>query len=196
MAILIVVNAVALTAHASTSNELQVQRSITVKTKDNLQEAKRHIEEVEVKAEKINSSLKEERLKIEKLEGENQSLKVNLQAKKDAQLAAAQVAPKQNVAAPVATVSGDKASWLAASGIPEHEWGYVDMIVSRESSWNPNAVNSSSGACGLGQQLPCGKWSGEWNDPIAALRAMDGYVRGRYGGWQQAVAFRNSNSWY
>lgn len=85
---------------------------------------------------------------------------------------------------------------MAAAGIPQNLWGYVDSIVSRESGWNPNAVNRSSGACGLGQQLPCGKWTGAWNDPVAALVAMTGYVNARYGGWAGAVAFWNSHHYY
>ena len=97
---------------------------------------------------------------------------------------------------PVVAVSGTKADWMRAAGIPEAHWGYVDSIVSRESGWNPNSVNKSSGACGLGQQLPCGKWPGAWNDPVAALRAMTGYVNARYGGWGGAVAFWNAHHWY
>ncbi len=92
--------------------------------------------------------------------------------------------------------SGNKQSWLVASGIPQGQWGSVDYLVSRESGWNPNAVNASSGACGLGQQLPCGKWVGAWNDPVAALIAMNGYVNARYGGWVGAVGFWQVNNWY
>ena len=152
----------------------------------------------DVKKEKmgIDSSLREERLKSEKLQQENESLKVSLQAKKDAEAKAAQEAVKVTQPAPVAAISGNKQTWLAESGIPEAHWGYVDAIVSRESGWNPNAVNKGSGACGLGQQLPCGKWAGAWNDPVAALRAMTAYVNGRYGGWAGANAFWNQNHWY
>lgn len=83
-----------------------------------------------------------------------------------------------------------KQSWLAAAGIAQSNWAAADILVGHESSWNPNAVNPFSGACGLGQQLPCGKWDsyGAWNDPVAALKAMNNYVQG-YGGWQQALAF-------
>lgn len=107
------------------------------------------------------------------------------------------VKPKPKAkAAPKYQVTGNKQSWLAASGIPSSQWKYVDYIVSKESSWNPSAVNKSSGACGLGQQLPCGKWPGRWNDPVAALKAQYAYVKGRYGGYSQAYAFWVSNSWY
>ena len=97
---------------------------------------------------------------------------------------------------PAYTGGGDKNTWMAAAGIPQSEWWAVDSIVSRESGWNPNAVNVSSGACGLGQQLPCGKWAGAWNDPVAALIAQYGYVIERYGGYAQAVEFWNINHWY
>ena len=99
-------------------------------------------------------------------------------------------------AAPVVKVSGNKADWMRAAGIPEAHWPFVDSIVTRESGWNPNAVNRSSGACGLGQQLPCGKWAGAWNDPVSALKAMTIYVNARYGGWAGAVSFWNAHPWY
>ena len=92
--------------------------------------------------------------------------------------------------------SGRKSDWLRASGIPESEWSLVDYLVSKESGWNPNAVNKSSGACGLGQQLPCGKWSGAWNDPVSALKNMHQYVLGRYGSWSNAVAHSKNTGWY
>lgn len=77
---------------------------------------------------------------------------------------------------------------MTAAGIEPANFGYVDFIASHESGWNPNAINPSSGACGLGQQSPCGKWAGVWNDPIAALVAMNSYVS-RYGGWAGAYDY-------
>ena len=109
---------------------------------------------------------------------------------------AAEAAPVVAKPAPIVQPSGDKVTWMTQAGIPQHFWVYVDAIVTRESGWNPNAVNRGSGACGLGQQLPCGKWAGAWNDPVAALVAMTGYVNSRYGGWAGAVAFWNANHWY
>lgn len=93
------------------------------------------------------------------------------------------------------TGGGSKDSWLAASNIPRDQWGYADWLVQKESGWNPNARNGS-GACGLGQQLPCGKWAGAWNDPIAGLNGMHGYVMGRYGSWEAAVAHSKARGWY
>lgn len=136
--------------------------------------------------------------KRQQLEKEKSDLEAQLQAK--AELKASQSKVYAAVAPTVPfterNITGDKQSWLAASGIPSDQWWAVDSIVSRESSWNPNAVNRGSGACGLGQQLPCGKWAGAWNDPVAALKAQYGYVTARYGGYPQAVAFWNANHWY
>lgn len=142
----------------------------------------------------------EQNKRIEELEAEKQRLEQELQAKRQRQQAEEErldsLARRATGTQTVSAIAGNKESWLRASGIPESEWQYVDYIVSRESSWNPNAVNKSSGACGLGQQLPCGKWAGAWNDPVAALKAQYGYVKARYGGYAQAVAFWRANSWY
>lgn len=149
---------------------------------------------------KLLESKEVDQQKLDELQKQKEQLEKDLQAKiekKEADRIALQEASK--IASPKASASsitGDKYDWLRASGIPDSEWWAVDSIVSRESSWNPNAVNKSSGACGLGQQLPCGKWAGAWNDPVAALKAQYGYVVARYGGYPQAVAFWNANHWY
>lgn len=72
--------------------------------------------------------------------------------------------------------AGSHTDWMLAAGMDPANFDYVEFIVQQESGWNPNAVNPTSGACGLGQQLPCGKWAGGSNNPIAALVAMNGYV--------------------
>ncbi len=94
------------------------------------------------------------------------------------------------------TGGGSKTDWLAASAIPQDQWGYADFMVQKESGWNPNAMNTSSGACGLAQALPCSKLGPNWNNPVVALNWMNGYVNGRYGGWQGAYSFWVKNHWY
>jgi hypothetical protein len=91
---------------------------------------------------------------------------------------------------------GAPAEWMAAAGIASSDWGYVDYIVSRESGWNPNATNSSSGACGLVQALPCSKVPGNGYDPVDNLRWGNGYAVGRYGSWAAAQAFWAANNWW
>lgn len=109
------------------------------------------------------------------------------------------------------TGGGTKTEWLAASGIPSESWGYADFMVAKESGWNPNAVNKSSGACGLAQALPCSKLGPNWSNPVVALNWMNSYVNGRYydgspyakglcGGmtsnWQCAHAHWTKYRWY
>lgn len=94
------------------------------------------------------------------------------------------------------TGGGAPAEWMAAAGIASSDWGYVDYIVSAESGWNPNATNSSSGACGLVQALPCSKVPGNGYDPVDNLRWATGYATGRYGSWAAAVGFWQANHWW
>lgn len=92
--------------------------------------------------------------------------------------------------------SGTCDEWIAAAGVTEPE--QARLLIQRESGCNPNAVNASSGACGIGQQLPCGKWSHTRNEPVGAIQDMQGYVMNRYGSWANANAAWESRSphWY
>ena len=94
------------------------------------------------------------------------------------------------------TGGGDETTWLAASNISQDNWGYADYIVGNESHWNPNAINSSSGACGLAQALPCSKVPGNPYNPIDSLNWMNGYVNGRYGSWAGAYNWWVAHHWY
>ena len=93
-------------------------------------------------------------------------------------------------------IVGKHEGWMNLAGIPPSDWSVANELISRESGWNPNAVNASSGACGLGQQLPCGKWPHEWNEPVGALKDMQEYVIGRYGTWANALSWHDSHNWY
>jgi len=101
-----------------------------------------------------------------------------------------------SVARPFYTGGGSKTDWLIAAGIAESDWAYVDYIVTRESGWNPNATNKSSGACGLVQALPCSKVPGNGYDPVDNLRWANGYAQGRYGSWAGAYDFWVSRHWW
>jgi uncharacterized protein YabE (DUF348 family) len=91
---------------------------------------------------------------------------------------------------------GSKTEWLSQSTVPSESWGIADFIVGRESGWNPNAMNSHSGACGLAQALPCSKVPGNPYNPIDSLNWMNGYVNGRYGGWLGAYNYWNTHGNY
>jgi len=108
------------------------------------------------------------------------------------------VAPSFN---PSVTVSGDKAALMAAAGIAESDFGYVDFIISHESGWRPGAVNAG-GCIGLGQNCPSGGrlWLVEacpnWgNDPVCQLRRFSVYAN-RYGGWAGAYEAWQVQRWW
>lgn len=94
---------------------------------------------------------------------------------------------------PSISVSGEKASLMAAAGIAESDYPYVDFIISHESGWRPGAYNAGSGAYGLCQSLPASKMASAGADyltnPVTQLRWCSSYSS-RYGGWQGAY-----NAW-
>lgn len=100
----------------------------------------------------------------------------------------------QAILAPSARPSGSCNDWMVGAGISD--MGDAYNVIMAESGCNPNAVNSSSGACGIGQQLPCGKWSHVWNDPVGGLIDMQGYVYGRYGSWAAAWQYELAHHSY
>ncbi|RGE21605.1 hypothetical protein D1J51_06805 [Leucobacter sp. wl10] len=116
--------------------------------------------------------------------------------KKAAEEASSKQPPSSPAAPPRYTGGGSPAEWMAAAGIAESDWGYVDFIASKESGWNPNATNASSGACGLIQALPCSKVPGSGYNPVDNLRWANGYAVDRYGSWAAAYAFWTANSWW
>lgn len=69
-------------------------------------------------------------------------------------------------------------------------------ILARESSLNPQAVNASSGACGLVQALPCEKLQCDLEDVDCQLEWFDEYVQSRYGSLENALEFHDQNGWY
>lgn len=141
----------------------------------------------------------------QKLEKRQQELEQQLSAKREAaKLAAAKTQAAASFSGVAYAAGGNKDSWLAASGIPKGEWGYVDWIVSRESGWDPCAYYPGQSncnarpvnACGLVQQNPCHKIPGDWRDPVAALKWQYQYVKDRYGGYAQAVSYWQANGHY
>ena len=132
-----------------------------------------------------------------KLEDQLRNEIKNLQAVKaeKQRLAALAASPKAFAEEPV-KASGSCADWMAAAGIPDIY--STHKLIINESGCNPNAVNPSSGACGIPQALPCSKIAHCGVEPVCQLRWMDQYVKGRYGSWDGALAAWNSRypHWY
>ena len=137
---------------------------------------------------------------VELPDPEEERLKAEAKAAEEAAAKAAEAAKQAESSAPAAapkyTGGGSPAEWMAAAGIAEADWGYVDFIASKESGWNPNATNASSGACGLIQAYPCSKVPGSGYNPVDNLVWANGYAVGRYGSWAAAYAFWTSNHWW
>ena len=70
-------------------------------------------------------------------------------------------------------------------GWSEDDYNALVLLWYRESSWNPNAVNKSSGACGIPQANPCSKMSEEGTDYRTNYKTQVRwglkYIKRRYG---------------
>ncbi|GAB2623601.1 hypothetical protein GCM10027168_64500 [Streptomyces capparidis] len=73
-------------------------------------------------------------------------------------------------------------------------------IVQHESSWNPRAVNASSGAYGLVQALPASKMAtagADWRtNPATQIEWGVKYMNERYGSPCGAWSFWQTHHWY
>lgn len=89
--------------------------------------------------------------------------------------------------------------WLVEAGV-------TDLINARElirrenSGCEPQLYNyGGSGACGVAQELPCGK-SGCGVPPNAdgacQIKWQKSYVENRYGSYANAIKWHDQNNWY
>ncbi|WP_395297349.1 transglycosylase SLT domain-containing protein [Kitasatospora hibisci] len=89
---------------------------------------------------------------------------------------------------------------IAAQIVPAGQLQCFSNIVSHESSWNPRAVNASSGAYGLVQALPGSKMASagaDWRtNPATQIKWGLDYMNSRYGSPCAAWSFWQSHHWY
>lgn len=82
----------------------------------------------------------------------------------------------------------------------ESEFRCADQLVMKESGYVTTATNPSSGAYGVAQSLPAGKYASQGDDwqtnGKTQILWMKGYVDDRYGGWCNALDFHHGNNWY
>lgn len=91
-------------------------------------------------------------------------------------------------------------SLVLSYGWSEADYQALVLLVNRESSWNPYAINKKSGACGLFQAYPCSKMAKYGSDyrtnyKVQVAWGID-YIKNRYGTPQKAWSFWQSHYWY
>lgn len=166
-----------LTGSSASAPESQTETTENVQTFT----VSKDIKPIELERGSYSATTAEELKAIQEKKAAEEKAAAEAKAAEEAQKAKEAAAQPQvaSAGAPTYSGGGSPAEWMAAAGIAESDWGYVDYIVSKESSWNPNAVNSSSGASGLVQALPCGKVPGNCFNPVDNLKWADGYAKGR-----------------
>lgn len=114
------------------------------------------------------------------LESEKQKLQQDLQARADRKNA-----EKQKLA--------QTASMSATAYATSDAKMFIYM---HESHNKPTAINPQSGACGLGQALPCSKMLCSLTDYACQDAFFTDYMKQRYGSWEAAQAFWVANEWW
>ena len=91
------------------------------------------------------------------------------------------------------------AGWARQAGVSEADLYNALTLIYHESGCRVNAKNAS-GAYGIPQALPGKKmaeFGSDWEtNPVTQIKWMAKYVKGRYGGWNQAMAYWWGHHWY
>lgn len=89
---------------------------------------------------------------------------------------------------------------LLEYGWSEADFNALIILWERESNWNPNATNKSSGAHGIPQSLPASKMASEGDDYMTnyqtQIRWGLKYIKNRYGNPTAALAHSDRKGWY
>lgn len=86
---------------------------------------------------------------------------------------------------------------LQRMGFSDNDWGALQQLWQKESGWNPNAVNPSSGAFGIAQILPSAHPTANRN--MSGQEQIDwglNYIRNRYGNPSAAWQHSQQTNWY
>lgn len=100
----------------------------------------------------------------------------------------------KSVPKPAPVPTGSCSDWIRAAGISDV--ASASELIRRESGCNPNAINPSSGACGVAQELPCGKSGCSLGDGACQVKWMASYISSRYGSWSAAIQHHDLVNWY
>ena len=89
-------------------------------------------------------------------------------------------------------------SLVLSYGWTEEDYNKLVLLWYRESSWNPNAYNKKSTACGIAQAKPCSKTNGtdyrtNWKTQV---KWGLNYIKARYGTPANAWSHSQQKGWY
>lgn len=85
---------------------------------------------------------------------------------------------------------------LVCSRWDTSQWEPFDYIIGRESGWNWQARNKSTGAYGLGQAYPASKMGDLGSTPEGQVQWVVAYIANRYGSPSSAHQFWVTHGWY
>ena len=170
-------------------------------------------EDLKIKMEEERNAKEEEEKRIaeEKAKAEaEQKAKEEAEAKKKAE--ELRIAQSKQVTSrggtSVRTATGTKAEYQAYAkdlcintyGWTENDFNCLVKLWERESNWNPNAHNKSSGAHGIPQSLPASKMASEGSDYMTNYKTQIRwglkYITNRYGTPSNAWAHSQQKGWY
>lgn len=173
----------------SKSKEAEELRQQLDSTETELEQTQKELEEVKVskaKQKEDEEKRKAEQLRIAKI---NSSKQVTSRSGSTRSLAS--LSELQSYA---------KDLCLNTYGWSENDFQCLVKLWNRESGWNPNAHNKSSGAHGIPQSLPASKMASEGSDYYTngktQIRWGLKYIKNRYGSPSKAWSHSQSKGWY
>lgn len=108
--------------------------------------------------------------------------------------------PEPSAPVPAGSVKEIGQQMAAARGWTGQEWTCLELLWERESGWNHQAANPSSGAYGIPQALPgskMGSAGADWaTNPATQIEWGLGYIADRYGTPCGAWGHSESVGWY
>lgn len=166
-------------------------------------------ENIETKLEEKQKTIDELNKQIEELKKEQKELKTTVEKIKVSRAQQKTVTSRGNSSsARVQIASGTKGTYqtyakslcLNTYKWSENDFNCLILLWNRESGWNPNAHNSSSGAHGIAQALPASKMASEGSDYLTNYQTQIKwglkYIKNRYGSPSKAWSHFLSKNWY
>lgn len=157
----------------------------------------------ETSDEDLTNIIADKKVAYEKAKAEEEARK-----KAEQEAAAAKKRQQQQQQNVSPATSGSKAEYQQYAHdlvINTYRWSEYDFqclvnLWERESGWNPNSHNKSSGAHGIPQSLPASKMASEgadyYTNGYTQIRWGLKYIKGRYGSPANAWSHFQSKNWY